>query len=79
LEKNKTNPNEFKISRLYCQLNDKENALKWLEKAFKNRSTEIPRINVNPDFDILRAEPRFLKIIDEMGLTKYHKRKPKPV
>jgi TolB-like protein len=75
-EKNKTNPNELGISIFYCQLNDKENALNWLEKAFKNRSTEIPRINVNPFFDIIRAEPRFLKIIDELGLTKYHKRKP---
>lgn len=78
-EKNKLKPNPLSVSRYYCFLGEKENALNWLETAFNNRSTEIPRINVNPHFDILRAEPRFLKIIHEMDLTKYHKRKPKPV
>ena len=78
-EKNKIEPNALIISNFYCLLNEKENALTWLEKAFNDLYSEIPRINVNPNFDILRAEPRFLKIIDEMGLTKYHKRKPKPV
>lgn len=78
-EKNKLKPNPTIISSYYCLLGEKENALTWLEKAFNKRSSEIPRINVNPELDILRAEPRFLKIIDEMGLTKYHKRKPKPV
>jgi tetratricopeptide (TPR) repeat protein len=78
-EKNKIKPNPLSVSSYYCILGEKENALNWLETAFNNKSTEIPRINVNPNFDILRAEPRFLKIIDEMGLTKYHKRKPKPI
>jgi len=34
-------------------------------------------IATNPDFDILRDDPRFLKIVDEIGLTPYHNRKAK--
>jgi tetratricopeptide (TPR) repeat protein len=38
---------------------------------------DLPRINSNPDFDFLRSEPRFIKLIEKMDLAKYHSRKPK--
>lgn len=31
----------------------------------------------NPDFDFLRGDPRFIKIMDEFGLTSYNTLKPK--
>lgn len=76
-EKTKKQPDAFSISRIYCRIGDKQNALMWLETGYINHSTRMPRITVDPGFDILRSEPRFLKIIDEMELTTYHKRKPK--
>jgi TolB-like protein/AraC-like DNA-binding protein len=78
-EKTKKQPDAFALSRIYARICDKQNALFWLETGYINHSTQMPRITVDPAFDILRSEPRFLKIIDEMGLTNYHKRKPKPV
>ena len=73
----KKQTDEFTIAKIYCRISDGKNALMWLETGYINHSTQMPRITVDPAFDILRSEPRFLKIIDEMGLTTYHKREPK--
>ena len=59
-------------------LGNRNEAVYWLE-----RTLEDPRplghysnlITTNPDFDLLRNDPRFLSIIDKFGLTPYHKRK----
>jgi hypothetical protein len=32
-------------------------------------------IATNPDFDLLRNDPRFLSILDRRGLTPYNRRK----
>jgi len=34
-------------------------------------------ITTNPNFDILRDDPCFLKIVDEIGLSSYHNRNAK--
>jgi TolB-like protein/AraC-like DNA-binding protein/tetratricopeptide (TPR) repeat protein len=61
-------------------LGNKTEAIFWLE-----RTLEYPRplghysnlITTNPDFDLLRNDPRFLEIVDKFGLTPYHKRPAK--
>jgi TolB-like protein/AraC-like DNA-binding protein len=58
-------------------LGNKDEVIYWLEQ-----SLEYPRplghysylITTNPDFDIMRNDPRFLVIIEKMGLTPYHTR-----
>lgn len=62
-------------------LGNKDEAVYWLEQ-----SLEYPRllghysnlITTNPDFDILRDDPRFLQVIDKKGLTPYHQGAAKP-
>ena len=69
-------PNSYLIARWYSFLGEKESALTWLEKAMAERIPLIPRI-YSSDFEILRNEPRFMKISDQLGLTPYHKRPAK--
>jgi len=75
LERKKSIPNPFTLANIYAKLNQKEEALNWLEKAFEEHCPDIPVINNSPDYDNLRSEPRFQAIIKKMGLSEYQKRK----
>ena len=65
------NSSPYVLAKWYAILDKKEEALDILEMALEDRSTNIPRINTNPDFDNLHSEARFKAIIKEIGLSKY--------
>jgi hypothetical protein len=70
----------FFIAWWHAILGDKERSIYWLEKNMeqkRKRHAFFDLIVTNPDFDILRDNPRFLIIIDKIGLTPYHTRKSK--
>lgn len=73
-QKQKPRVNPYSIAKWHVFVGEKENALTWLEKAFEDRLPGIPRINCDIDFDIIRNEPRFLALIEKMGLTPYSNR-----
>jgi TolB-like protein/AraC-like DNA-binding protein len=88
IDVNKNNPirveglsgHPFFIAWWYAILGNQEEAVFWLEKVMQEKYIPYHYFNLiatNPDFDVLRANPRFLKIVDEIGLTPYHKRKAK--
>ena len=61
-------------------LGNREQSLFWLERNMEAKSRLYEYFNLiasNPDFDILRNEPRFLAIIEKIGLKPYHTRKAK--
>jgi TolB-like protein len=65
--------NPVSIANYYAILDQKEEALHWLEIAVAQKSPGVPRINVNPDYDRLRSEPEFQALIKKMGLSEYSK------
>lgn len=74
------NGHPFYIAWWNVILGNKDEAVYWLEKNMQEKQKlyhYFDLIATNPDFDILRNDPRFLKIVDEIGLTPYHKRKAK--
>jgi TolB-like protein/Tfp pilus assembly protein PilF len=70
------NPNAspLSIARYYSILDQKEEALEWLEKAVDNNYPDVADINTNPDYDRIRSESRFQALIKKMGLTEYAKK-----
>ena len=48
-------------------LGNKEDAMNWLEKAYDERNFLV-YLKVDPAFDTLRKEERFLSLLDKMGL-----------
>ncbi len=69
----------FFISWWYVIIGDKENSIHWLEVNLeqpRRRHAYFDLIVSNPDFDILRDDPRFLTIVDKIGLTPYNQRIP---
>jgi TolB-like protein/Flp pilus assembly protein TadD len=72
------NGHPFYIAWWYAILGRKEESIYWLEKVSK--SQHIPYhyfdlITNNPDFDFVRDDPRFLKIMEEFGLIQFSTRK----
>ncbi len=58
----------FFIAEIYANLGDKNEGLKWLEKAVEERDVEIDLIKVYPAFDSLRSDPRFTDLMRRVGL-----------
>jgi tetratricopeptide (TPR) repeat protein len=61
----------------YAILGQEEQALEYLRKALEqvdSSYTYFMLIAMNPDFDFIRSDPRFQKIIEALGLTPYNTR-----
>lgn len=46
----------------------KDETFEWLEKAYGERSSSLPYLNVDPRFDDLRQDPRFQNLVTRIGL-----------
>ncbi len=74
------NGHPFFIAWWYAILGNREESVNWLQKNMEVKARLYIYFNLvatNPDFDILRSDPRFQKIIDQIGLTPYNTRAAK--
>jgi len=60
----------YHIAVIYIGLNKKEDAIVWLEKAVEERSPSLVYLKVDPIFNSLQADPRFIEILRKIGLEK---------
>ncbi|MGH7338820.1 MAG: TPR end-of-group domain-containing protein [Myxococcota bacterium] len=44
-------------------------ALDWLERAYELRAPTLIWMRANPAWDPIREDPRFLRIVERMGLA----------
>lgn len=65
---NRANP--VSLAMHYLLIDDKEKCLKTLEEAYETRAPAIPRIFAEPMFEPIREEPRFVAIVQKIGLKK---------
>ncbi len=58
------------LARIYVGLGDKDKAFEYLEKSYEDRSIEtgFGTINVDPNFDSLRSDPRYTDLLRRMNL-----------
>ncbi|MFN2516591.1 MAG: protein kinase [Pyrinomonadaceae bacterium] len=56
------------IAIIYAALGDKDQAFAWLEKADKANDLILVRLKVDPRFDSLRSDPRFVDLVRRIGL-----------
>jgi serine/threonine-protein kinase len=57
------------IRFVYQGLDDKNGTLDWLEKEYNEHSTGMIGLNVSPDYDSLRGDPRFQDLLRRIGLV----------
>jgi len=58
----------YEIALIYATLGERESALAALETALTDHSQMVGFINVDPGFALLRDEPRFRDVVDQLGL-----------
>jgi tetratricopeptide (TPR) repeat protein len=58
--------NAAEIAMMYVGLGDKDQAMKWLERAYVEHFN--PSILLRPAFDPLRSDPRFQNLVHRIGL-----------
>lgn len=56
------------IAATYAALDDQDQTLKWLDKAFENRDGILPFTKVDPMFADLRSDPRYAEVLNRVGL-----------
>jgi serine/threonine protein kinase/Tfp pilus assembly protein PilF len=56
------------IAVIFVGLGDKDQAFKWLEEAYHERIEELILINVDPIYDSIRSDERFIALLKNMGL-----------
>jgi tetratricopeptide (TPR) repeat protein len=56
------------FAAVYTGLGEKNTALDWLDKAYKERTDRLVYLNVDPMADPLRSEPRFQEMMKRFYL-----------
>ena len=67
-EATRKNVPAYQFALIYAGLDDSGEAIRWLEKAYQERSDFLVCLKVEPLFDGLRADPRFQAIERRIGL-----------
>lgn len=57
------------LARLCASVGQKDEAFEWLNKAYEDRTDALIWIKVDPRYDNLRSDPRFLDLIKRVGFV----------
>jgi serine/threonine-protein kinase len=57
----------FQIALIYEGLGENDNAIEWLQTAKRERDPFLIYIRIDPNFDNLRVDPRFVELMKEIG------------
>jgi DNA-binding winged helix-turn-helix (wHTH) protein/tetratricopeptide (TPR) repeat protein len=58
----------YNVAIVHAGLGDEDQALDWLGKAFKDRNTQMAFLKIEPRWDEYRTDPRFVALIERVGL-----------
>lgn len=58
------------IALIYMALGDKDQTFAWLEKGYEEHHHLLRFLKVDPIWDSLRSDPRFIALLKKMGLEK---------
>ena len=63
---------EYNLANLYGMIGEDEKTLDWLEKYIEVDCTPLPDISFNIHFKSLHDHPRFIAILEKMGLAEFY-------
>ena len=56
------------LAALCYAVGEKDEAFTWLEQAYEDRDLRLSQLKVDPKWDAMRSEPRFVAILKRIGL-----------
>ncbi len=59
----------FHLAMVYAGLGDVDAAFEWLERGYEERASFMDGVKVTPAFDALRSDPRWERLLRNMGLA----------
>jgi hypothetical protein len=59
----------YEVATAHAVLNDREQAIEWLRRGLKAHSICMPDLKVDPRFDSLRSDPRFVALLHDIGFN----------
>jgi serine/threonine-protein kinase len=57
------------MASIYLGLGQKDQAFDWLQKAYEDRSAGLVYLKIDPAFDNIRSDPRFIDLLRRVGLS----------
>jgi hypothetical protein len=58
----------YTIAMLYADLEDKDQAFRWLNTAYQDRDGQLGGLKTDFTLDPLRSDPRFAELVRKVGL-----------
>jgi TolB-like protein/Tfp pilus assembly protein PilF len=59
---------QVSIAAVYAGLNERDQVIACLEIAYRNRESNLLFLKVHPMFDFIRADPRYIRLLQKIGL-----------
>ena len=56
------------LALMHLRLGEKEKAFVWLERAYQSHAGDLIYLNVEPQYDPIRNDPRFQDLVSRVGL-----------
>ena len=58
----------YNVAMIYAGLGETDDVFVWLDKAVDKRDSNIANLNVAPELDAFRSDPRFVGLLGRVGL-----------
>jgi hypothetical protein len=57
----------YNIARVYGAINDRQRALEWLERAYREHNPDLIELTREPSFADLHADAKFRELVQRIG------------